>query len=142
MKIGKSHNIKSNVYETTVRTDTYKLPKISVSTSATENSITVRVNATPGDGNIVSYHYSRNDGSNYTSSSNSSHTFSGLTSGTTYYLKVYVTDSNGRTSTVATRTQATTYVNPSVSNVVASNITSDSVTISVTASGGTNNIAK
>ena len=132
----------SNVYETTVRTDTYKLPTISVTTSATENSITVNVNATPGDGNIVSYHYSRDDGSNYTSSSNSSHTFNGLTSGTTYYLKVYVTDSNGRTSAVTSTSEATTYVNPSVSNVTASNITSDSITINVTASGGTNNISK
>ena len=58
----------SNVYETTVRTDTYTLPTISVSTSATTNSITVRVNATPGDGSIVSYHYSRDNGSNYTTS--------------------------------------------------------------------------
>ena len=132
----------SNVYETTVRTDTYKLPTINVTTSATENSITVKVNATPGDGNIVSYHYSRDNGSNYTSSSNSSHTFSRLTAGTTYYLKVYVTDSNGRTSTVYTTSQATTYINPSVSNVTATNITSNSITINVTASGGSNSISR
>ena len=132
----------SNIYETTVRTDTYTLPTISVTTSATTNSITVNVSATPGDGSIVSYHYSRDDGSNYTSSSNSSHTFNGLTSGTTYYLKVYVTDSNGRTSAVTSTSEATTYINPSVSNVNASNITSDSITINVTASGGTNNISK
>ena len=132
----------SNVYETMVRTDTYKLPTISVSTSATENSITVKVNATPGDGSIVSYHYSRDDGSNYTSSPNNSYTFDGLTSGTTYYLKVYVTDSNGRTSAVTSKTQATTYVNPSVSRVTASNITSDSITINITASGGSNSISR
>ena len=137
-----SDNRESNVYTLQVRTDTYKLPTISISSSATTNSITVSVNATPGDGSIVSYHYSRDDGSNYTTASNNSHTFNGLTSGTTYYLKVYVTDSNGRTSTVATRTQATTYVNPSVSNVSASNITSDSITINVSASGGTNGIAR
>ena len=132
----------SNVYTLQVRTDTYKLPSISISSSATTNSITVSVSATPGDGSIVSYHYSRDNGSNYTTSSSNTHTFSGLTSGATYYLKVYVTDSNGRTSTVATRTQATTYVNPSVSRVTASNITSDSVTINVTASGGTNSISR
>ena len=132
----------SNVYTTTVRTDTYTLPTISVSASATENSITVRVNATPGDGSIVSYHYSRDDGSNYTSSPNNSYTFDGLTSGTTYYLKVYVTDSNGRTSAVTSTSEATTYANPSVTNVTASDITSDSITINVTASGGTNNISK
>ena len=132
----------SNVYETTVRTDTYKLPTISVSTSATTNSITVRVNATPGDGSIVSYHYSRDNGSNYTTSTSNSYTFNGLTAGTTYYLKVYVTDSNGRTSAVTAKTQATTYVNPSVSRVTASNITSDSITINITASGGSNSISR
>ena len=98
----------SNVYETTVRTDTYRLPTISVSTSSTTNSITVNVNATPGDGSIVSYHYSRDNGSNYTTSSSNSYTFSGLTSGTPYYLKVYVTDSNGRTSGIFNITASTT----------------------------------
>ena len=132
----------SNVYTLQVRTDTYTLPTISVSTSATTNSITVSVNATPGDGSIVSYHYSRDNGSNYTTSTSNSYTFNGLTAGATYYLKVYVTDSNGRTSAVTSTSEATTYVNPSVSNVNASNITSDSITINVTASEGTNNIAK
>ena len=89
----------SNVYETTVRTDAYRLPTISVTTSSTTNSITINVNATPGDGTIVSYHYSRDDGSNYTTTSSNSYTFNGLTGNTTYYLKIYVTDSNGRTST-------------------------------------------
>ena len=137
-----SNGRESNVYETTVKTDTYKLPSISISSSATTNSITVSVSATPGDGNIVSYHYSRDNGSNYTTTSSNTHTFSGLTSGATYYLRVYVTDNNGRTSSVATRTQETTYVNPSVSNVTASNITSDSITINVSASGGSNSISR
>ena len=90
----------SNVYEMTVKTDTYKLPTISVTTSSTANSITVNVNATPGDGNIVSYHYSRDDGSNYTVSESNNYIFSNLTDNTTYYLKIFVTDSNGRTSSV------------------------------------------
>ncbi len=132
----------SNVYTLQVRTDTYTLPTISISSSATTNSITVSVNATPGDGNIVSYHYSRDNGSNYTTTSSNTYTFSGLTSGATYYLRVYVTDSNGRTSSVATRTQATTYVNPSVSRVTTSNITSDSITLNVSASGGSNSISR
>ncbi len=132
----------SNIYETTVRTDTYTLPTINVSTSATTNSITVSVNATPGDGSIVSYHYSRDNGSNYTTSASNSYTFSGLTAGTTYYLKVYVTDSNGRTSTVYTTSQATTYVNPNISRVTTSNITTDSITINVTASGGSNSVSR
>ncbi len=137
-----SNNRESNPYTLQVRTDTYKLPTISVSTTSNQDSITVTVNATPGDGNIVSYHYSRNDGSSYQTSSSNSYTFSGLTSGTTYYLKVYVTDSNGRTSAVYSTSKATTYVNPSVSNVTASNITTNSVRINVTASGGSNSISR
>ncbi len=137
-----SDNRESNVYTLQVRTDTYTLPTISINSSATTNSITVSVSATPGDGNIVSYHYSRDNGSNYTTSTSNSYTFSGLTSGATYYLRVYVTDSSGRTSSVVTRTQATTYVNPSVSNVTASNITSDSITINVSANGGSNSISR
>ena len=91
----------SNVYLLQVKTDTYKLPTITgVTTSSTSDSITINVNATPGDGSIVSYHYSKDDGSNYTTSSSNSYTFTGLTGNTTYYIKVYVTDSNGRTSTL------------------------------------------
>ncbi len=90
----------SNVYETTVRTDAYVLPTISVSTSSTANSITINVSATTGDGSIVSYHYSRDNGSNYQTSNSNNYTFTGLTVNTTYYLRVYVTDSNGRTSAV------------------------------------------
>ncbi len=90
----------SNIYEITVRTDAYVLPTISVSALSTSDSITINVNATPGDGNIVSYYYSRDDGSNYSSSTGNSFTFANLTSETTYYLKVYVTDSNGKTSSV------------------------------------------
>ena len=89
----------SNVYETKVTTDTYELPVINnVTVDSTSNSITINVNATGGDGSIVSYHYSRDDGSNYTESNNASYTFNDLTSNTTFYIKVYVTDSNGRVS--------------------------------------------
>ena len=105
-----------NVYETTVTTDTYDLPVINnVTVDSTSNSITINVNATGGDGSIVSYHYSRDDGSNYQSSNNNSYTFDNLTSGTTFYIKVYVTDSNGRVSSeystsVATKTTLTNYI--------------------------------
>ena len=110
----------SNVYEMNVTTDAYTLPTITVTTSSTTNSITVNVNATPGDGSIVSYHYSRDNGSNYTTSSSNSYTFSGLTAGTTYYLKVYVTDSNGRTSSMYVSnitTESNTFANYIVNNV-------------------------
>ena len=98
----------SNIYEMQVKTDEYQLPVISnVTTTSTKDNITINVAATPGDGSIVSYHYSKDDGSNYSTTSNSSYTFSGLTAGTTYYIKVYITDSNGRTSSVYSSVVAT-----------------------------------
>ena len=104
-----SANRESNEYTMEVTTDAYKLPTINnVTLSSTANSITINVDATSGDGNIVSYHYSKDDGSNYTQSSNNSYTFSGLTSNTTFYIKVYVTDNNGRVSTVTSKSIATT----------------------------------
>ena len=107
----------SNVYETTVTTDTYDLPVINnVTVDSTSNSITINVNATGGDGSIVSYHYSRDDGSNYQTSNNASYTFSDLTSDTTFYIKVYVTDSNGRTSSEYSTSIATE--NPTLANYI------------------------
>ena len=98
----------SNVYEMQVKTDEYQLPVISnVTLNSTKDSITINVTATPGDGNIVSYHYSKDDGSNYETSNSNSYTFNNLTAGTTYYLKVYVTDSNGRTSSISNITVST-----------------------------------
>ena len=130
----------SNVYELQVTTDAYKLPTINVTTSSTENSITINVSATPGDGSIVSYHYSRDDGSNYQTSVNNSYTFNNLTPGTTYYLKVYVTDSNGKTSSVYVTSKDTVYINPLINEVLANNITNNSITLNVSATPGTNGI--
>ena len=89
----------SNPYELQVTTDEYILPSISnVTASSTSDSITLNVTASGGTGNIVTYHYSKDDGLNYETSNSSSYTFSNLTSDATFYLKIYVTDSNGRTS--------------------------------------------
>ena len=99
----------SNEYSLQVKTDAYKLPTITeITTSSTSDSITINVNATPGDGSIVSYHYSKDDGSNYQTSNSNSYTFSDLTKNTTYYLKIYATDSNGRTSTLYSTEKMTT----------------------------------
>ena len=94
-----SYGRESNIYDMNVTTDTYVLPVITgVTVSSSSDSITLRITASDGDGSVSSYHYSRDDGSNYEVSNNSSYTFTGLTSNTTYYIKVYVTDSNGRVS--------------------------------------------
>ncbi len=89
----------SNPYEIKVTTDEYILPTISnVTASSTSDSITLNVTASGGTGSIVTYHYSKDDGLNYVESTSPNYTFNDLTSDATFYLKVYVTDSNGRTS--------------------------------------------
>ena len=89
----------SNPYEIKITTDEYILPTISnVTASATSDSITLNVTASGGTGNIVTYHYSKDDGLNYVESNNANYTFDNLTDDTTFYIKVYVTDSNGKTS--------------------------------------------
>ncbi len=92
----------SNVYNLSVTTDAYVLPRVTnVSTSSTSNSITINVSASGGTGNVVKYYYSKDNGSNYVESTSSSYTFSNLTSDATFYVKVYVKDSNNRDSSVS-----------------------------------------
>ena len=89
----------SNPYELQVTTDEYILPTISnVTASSTSDSITLNVTASGGTGSIVTYHYSKDDGLNYVESTSANYTFNDLTSNATFYIKVYVTDSNGRVS--------------------------------------------
>ena len=123
--------------------DKYEVPMINnVSVSKTYNSISLTVDATKGNNDIVKYYYSNNDGASYVNSTSSSYTFSGLTSNLEYKIKVYVEDSLGYTSSVYESTVTTnSYTNPSISNVTTSNITTDSITLNVTASGGTNSVA-
>lgn len=109
-----------------------------VTYASTSSSLTATVNATVGDAEIVSYHYSINDGEYVTSDSNT-YTFNNLTSNTTYNIKIYITDSNGITSVIYSGSGTTSYINPSVSNVTTS-VTTDTITVSVTASGGSSSI--
>ena len=92
----------SNVYSLSVTTDAYVLPSITnVSTSSTSSSITINVSTSGGTGNVVKYYYSKDNGSNYVESTSNSYTFSNLTSDATFYVKVYVKDSNNRESSVS-----------------------------------------
>ena len=114
----------SNVYNLSVTTDEYVLPKVTdVSTSSTSNSITINVSASGGTGNVVKYYYSKDNGSNYVESTSSSYTFSNLTSNATFYIKVYVKDSNNRTSSVSA-TSIRTKSNVKLYNYVKSKYTS------------------
>ena len=98
----------SNVYSLSVTTDAYVLPSITnVSTSSTSNSITINVSASGGTGSVAKYYYSKDNGSNYVESSSNSYTFSNLTSDATFYVKVYVKDSNNRESSASSTTVRT-----------------------------------
>ena len=66
-------------------------------TEATNNSITISVLATEETNPISNYYYIINDGTPVSTTSNT-YTFSGLDSGTTYTIKVYVVDSEGYSS--------------------------------------------
>ena len=93
------NDIKSNVYSTNVTTSEYENPTIdNVTHSVTLNSITVNVTASGGTNNISKYYYSKDDGATWEESASNTYIFSGLTAGTTYNFKVYVTDTAGHSS--------------------------------------------
>ena len=122
--------------------DKYEIPKINnVNITKTYNSISLTVDATKGNNNIVKYYYSNNDGSSYVNSTSNTYSFSGLTPNLEYKIKVYAEDNLGYTSSVYETTVTTnTYTNPSVTNVTTSDITTSSITLNVIASGGTNSV--
>ena len=81
-------------------------------TSTTTDSLSVSVSASGGANNVATYHYSINNGA-YTSSTSNTKTFTGLSKGTTYTIKVYVKDTNGVDSSVKTtsaQTESITYI--------------------------------
>ena len=70
-------------------------------TDTSTSSISISVSASGGTNNVATYYYSINNGS-YTSSTSNTKTFTGLSKGTTYTIKVYVKDTNGVDSSVYT----------------------------------------
>ena len=108
VKVADTNGRMSNEYNLTATTDAYKLPTITnVTTSSTSNTITINVSAQNGTGTITEYYYSKDNGSNYVKSTSSSYIFTELTSNTTFYIKVYVKDSNGKSSSVFTTSSKT-----------------------------------
>ena len=123
VKVADTNGRMSNEYSLSATTDTYKLPTITdVTTSSTYNSITINVSGQNGDGAITEYYYSKDDGSNYVKSTNASYAFTNLTSDTTFYIKVYVKDSNGRNSIIYVTNAQTLYA-VKLSNYVISQYT-------------------
>ena len=93
----------SNEESIQVTTDNYVNPIVNsvTVTGTTTSSISVSVSASGGTNSVATYYYSINNGA-YTSSTSNTKTFTGLSSGTTYTIKVYVKDTNGVDSSVYT----------------------------------------
>ena len=91
-----------------VTTNAYVNPKVNsvTVTDTTTSSISVSVSASGGTNSLATYYYSINNGS-YTSSTSNTKTFTGLSKGTTYTIKVYVKDTNGVDSSVKTTSAET-----------------------------------
>ena len=108
----KIHGYESNEETIEVTTDNYVNPVVNsvTATNVTNDSITVSVSASGGTNAIGTYYYSINNGA-YTSSSSNTYTFSGLSAGTSYSIRVYVTDTTGVESNVYT-------INAETENVV------------------------
>ena len=112
-----------------------------VTTSTTYNSVTLTVASQAGENEIETYYFTRNDGASWEQSSSNTYTYSGLSSNTEYNIRVYVVDTNGVQSNEYTLSATTdAYVNPVVNSVTATSVSNDSITVSVSASAGTNAI--
>ena len=107
----------------------------------TTNSVTLTVTVDAGENPVATYYFSMDNGRSYQTSTSPNYTFSELTPNTTYTFQVYAKDTLGYESNEEVIEVTTdNYVNPVVNSVTATNVTNDSITVSVSASGGTNAI--
>ena len=141
VKVVDNNGRESAVSNATITTQYINPVVNSVSTSnITSSSVRLTINATSGSNSIVTYYYSSNNGASYVSSSSNTYTFNNLSAGTTYNFRVYVVDSGGAKSNEKTTSATTSYVNPTANRISVTNTTSNSITVSVSASGGTNSV--
>ena len=86
-----------------VTTNAYVNPTVNsiTITDTTTSTISISVSASGGTNSVATYYYSINNGA-YSSSTSNTKTFTGLSKGTTYTIKVYVKDTNGVDSSVKT----------------------------------------
>ena len=123
--------------------DKYNVAKITnVTNTKTTNSVTLTVTTEAGENPIDKYYFSKDDGQSYQESSTSSYTFSGLNDNTTYKFKVYAKDTLGyETNEESIQVTTNAYVNPVVNSITVTDTTTSSISIRVSASGGTNSVA-
>ena len=107
----------------------------------TTNSVTLTVTVDAGENPVATYYFSMDGGRSYETSTSPNYTFSELTPNTAYTFQVYAVDTEGYESNEETIEVTTdNYVNPVVNSVTATNVSNDSITVSVSASAGTNAI--
>ena len=122
--------------------DLYNVVTITnVQATKTTNSVTLTVTVDAGENPVATYYFSMDGGRSYQTSNTNSYTFSNLDYGTAYTFQVYAVDTEGYESNEEVIEVTTdNYVNPVVNSVTATNVSNDSITVSVNANGGTNNI--
>ena len=122
--------------------DLYNVVNITnVDTTKTTNSVTLSVTVDAGENPVATYYFSMDGGNSYETSTSPNYTFSNLTPNTTYTFQVYAVDTFGYESNEEVIEVTTdNYVNPVVNSVTATNVTNNSITVSVNASAGTNNV--
>ena len=122
--------------------DLYNVVTITnVQATKTTNSVTLTVTVDAGENPVATYYFSMDGGRSYETSNTNSYTFSNLDYGTAYTFQVYAVDTEGYESNEETIEVTTdNYVNPVVNSVTTTNIENDSITVSVSATGGTNAI--
>ena len=123
--------------------DKYNVAKITnVTNTKTTNSVTLTVTTEAGENPIDKYYFSKDDGQSYEESTSNTYTFSNLNYGTTYKFKVYAKDTLGyETNEETVQVTTNAYVNPVVNSITITSKTNDTISISVSASGGTNSVA-
>ena len=122
--------------------DLYNVVEITnVSATKTTNSVTLTVTVDAGENPVDKYYFSKDGGNSYQESASPNYTFSNLTPNTTYTFQVYAKDTLGYESNEEViKVTTDNYVNPVVNSVTATSVTNNTITVSVSASGGTNAI--
>ena len=89
---------------------------LSISTTSTTNSITVVANASASaTSGISKYEYSKDGGKTWVTGSGNTHTFTGLTQGTSYNIMVRITSNTGKGTNQTKATTTSTLSKPTFS---------------------------
>ncbi len=122
--------------------DLYNVVTITnVQATKTTNSVTLTVTVDAGENPVSTYYFSMDGGNSYQESSTNTYTFSNLDYGTSYTFQVYAVDSQGYESNEEVIEVTTdNYVNPVINSVTSTSVSNNSITVSVSATAGTNAI--